>query len=41
MADQFLDGAAVKLLDVNDVPEVPKDTQLVVLVGLDNPGAST
>jgi hypothetical protein len=41
MADQFLDGAAVKLLGDDYEAEVSKNIQLVVVVGLDNPGATT
>ncbi|HEY6567273.1 MAG TPA: LytR C-terminal domain-containing protein [Actinomycetota bacterium] len=35
MAEEFLEGAAVKLLGVDYENEVPDDTQLVVIVGSD------
>jgi LytR cell envelope-related transcriptional attenuator len=39
MADEFLDGAEVKLLGAEYETLVPEDTQLVVVVGADYPGA--
>jgi hypothetical protein len=40
MAEEFLDGAEVKLLGAEYESSVPEDTQLVVVIGADYPGAS-
>ena len=39
MAEEFLDGAEVKLLGAEFESAVPEDTQLVVVIGADYPGA--
>ena len=39
MAEEFLDGAEVKLLGAEFESAVPEDTQLVVVIGADDPGA--
>ena len=39
MAEEFLDGAEVKLLGAEFESAVPTDTQLVVVIGADYPGA--
>ena len=39
MAEEFFDGAEVKLLGAEFESAVPEDTQLVVVIGADYPGA--
>jgi len=39
MAEEFLDGAEVKLLGAEFESAVPEETQLVVVIGADYPGA--